>query len=309
MSNLGSRRVKSITNDQRRARAAVPMFLSAALLFLSAAALTGCDEDCDGCAFDSHPPAIPRGLYSITGDEEVELRWVPNDENDLDGYDVFRRGESHGDFRRIATVSEHAQSFVDREVVNGRTYWYAISAFDRSDNESELTPENVFDTPRPEGFSVHLHNAADSSTRAGFDFSQRDVVDADSDAADVYFWSRPSEGPWMIATERSEEDFTDIQDAGFLPLRDVGWAPENGWSPRGEVALIEGHSYVVWTWDNHFAKFRVVSVDADEVVFDWAYQTDEGNPELFVPVEPGSLTRLDRTAKRHQLGLAAGRSR
>ncbi|MCB0748236.1 MAG: hypothetical protein KDC90_12320, partial [Ignavibacteriae bacterium] len=44
-------------------------------------------------------------------------------------------------------------------------------------------------------------------------------------------------------------------------------------------ALI-GHTYVIWTWDNHFAKVRVKAITGDRVVFDWAYQLLEGEPQL-----------------------------
>lgn len=108
----------------------------------------------------------------------------------------------------------------------------------------------------------------------------------------------------MIATERSTDDYTDIQDAGYLALDDVDWAPEEGWAPDGEVPLTEGHCYIVWTWDNHFAKFRVASVAPDRVMIDWAYQVDEGNPEL---LRPGSaaVSRPPLAGSRaHEHGLS-----
>jgi hypothetical protein len=46
------------------------------------------------------------------------------------------------------------------------------------------------------------------------------------------------------------------------------------------VVLYEGHAYVVWTWENNFAKFYVRHIGYDYVVLDWAFQIDEGNPEL-----------------------------
>lgn len=76
---------------------------------------------------------------------------------------------------------------------------------------------------------------------------------------------------------------TDIQDMGWTSNLDaIDFAPPAGWSPTGSVELIPGHAYVVWTRDNHYAKFRVTSLSASAVVFDWAYQTDPGNGELMV---------------------------
>ncbi|HMB69817.1 MAG TPA: hypothetical protein VKU85_10915, partial [bacterium] len=57
--------------------------------------------------------------------------------------------------------------------------------------------------------------------------------------------------------------------------------------PNG-VELIPGHTYVVWTHDSYFAKLRVVAIVEkagipSAILFDWAYQVDQGNPELAPP--------------------------
>ena len=41
-----------------------------------------------------------------------------------------------------------------------------------------------------------------------------------------------------------------------------------------------GHTYVIWTWDNHFAKIRVKTISNERIVFDWAYQLLEGEQQL-----------------------------
>jgi hypothetical protein len=80
---------------------------------------------------------------------------------------------------------------------------------------------------------------------------------------------------------------TDIQDAGYASTLDaVDFAPTTGWSPTGTVELIVGHCYIVWTRDDHYAKFRVTDLKPSStgspgrVTFDWAYQVDRGNREL-----------------------------
>ena len=61
---------------------------------------------------------------------------------------------------------------------------------------------------------------------------------------------------------------------------EVGWAPSDGWSDNGWLEIIQGHTYIVWTRDNHFAKMRVMSINSNSISFEWAFQTDEGKPEL-----------------------------
>jgi hypothetical protein len=63
------------------------------------------------------------------------------------------------------------------------------------------------------------------------------------------------------------------------------------------VEAIVGHCYIVWTHDNHFAKFRITSLDAQRVQFDWAYQVDPGNRELRARRVRGDGTRVRRVIR------------
>jgi hypothetical protein len=275
------------------------------LCLLPAVALIACDHRHGGHHYtpDYAAPATPRGLWSITQDERVELEWYPNEEEDLAGYRIYRNDRPTGYYDRIATVGRRTTRFLDDRVTNGETYYYAIAAIDESDNESELSEELVHDTPRPEGFDLPLSNAAREPRDAGYDFSRYRILDAEDIDADIYFWFTEEDGYWMVATEREEDVFTDIQDDGFRDLDSVDWAPEDGWSPTGDVRLIEGHSYVVWTWDDHYAKFRVRSLSPNEVVIDWAYQSDRGNQQLRAPTPLSP--REGSGSRQHRAGLKA----
>jgi hypothetical protein len=65
-----------------------------------------------------------------------------------------------------------------------------------------------------------------------------------------------------------------------VDIYDIEIAPVSGWSTVKFVEAILGHTYVIWTWDNHFAKVRISSMTDERVVFDWAYQLVEGEPLL-----------------------------
>jgi hypothetical protein len=80
-------------------------------------------------------------------------------------------------------------------------------------------------------------------------------------------------------------------------IYDIPFAPNTGWSSTSDEIAKVGHTYVIWTWDNHFAKIRVKAITGERIVFDWAYQLLEGNHELklkAVPDERGTLSRSDR---------------
>ena len=246
------------------------------LLYIAGAALVaGCDDSTR--PRDVAPPSAPRGLTSVTGDNEVYLSWFANPERDVSGYRVYEGPCASGSdcpYLRVGVTG--GTEFVVRGLENGRTRYFAVAAYDRSGNESPLSYQDVFDTPRPEGFDRVLLNFLDDPGASAYDFSGDDVVHMNDDRADIVFGSRDEQHVMFAAFED-----TDIQDAGYATSLDaVDYAPESGWSPSGSVELIAGHCYVVWTHDDHYAKFRVTSLNPQRVVFDWAYQVDVGNREL-----------------------------
>jgi hypothetical protein len=256
-------------NLRRLPRMGVTAALAAGTLFLAA---------CDDEYYTAPPPCVdalaPVGLYSVTGDRAVTVYWIPVAPEDVSEYVVYRSGSPDGPFREVGHSAR--DYFVDGSVVNGVTYFYGVTALNRCGNETELSREIVFDTPRPEGFGDRIYDANGVNwPRSGWEFALARTLPWDHADADVYFILADGVG-YLVATDSD----TDIQDAGFGDFDSVDWAPVEGWSPTGTVEVIPGHVYVVWTWDNHFAKVRARSVGGDSLVFDWAYQVDPGNQEL-----------------------------
>jgi hypothetical protein len=281
------------------------------LAFLLTLGLVGCDDETGTCD-DLMAPAAPRGLTSVTGDHAVYLAWYPNGELDIDGYRIYRNNQPSGVYDRIGWVAaNHRAEFTDFEAINGRTYWYAVSAVDLTGNESDFSPEEVFDTPRPEGVGVALRNYYADPDRSAYDFHAENlgrgrVTGYDDPFADIAFVRDGDSGSWMYGLEDPPGSgvYVELQDMGFVgSLDEISWAPADGWSPRAAVELIVGHAYVVWTRDDHYAKFRVVDLRPDDVVFDWAYQTSIGNQELReeTPIVPaGAPPAPPRSAKAPQ---------
>jgi hypothetical protein len=161
------------------------------IMVAAALVIQGCtvDGDDDIIVIDGSEPAAPRGVYSITGDEEVTVIWYPNQEGDLEGYAIYRSFEENGDYVEIGIVGADADSFVDDDVENGITYFYAVAAFDLDGNESDLSPEIVEDTPRPAGRNVKLEDYILEPDISGFDFErpERGAQAFDSRSTDIYF--------------------------------------------------------------------------------------------------------------------------
>ncbi|MGH7730715.1 MAG: hypothetical protein ACRENJ_05620 [Candidatus Eiseniibacteriota bacterium] len=263
------------------------------IILLATLVLGGCRNDPTGPR-DLTPPAAPRGLYTVTGDQTVYLGWLENTEPDVAGYRIYEAPCASGSscpYERVGSTG--STTFTVTGLTNGVTRYYAVAAYDFAGNESDLTYETIFDTPRPEGIGAIVSSYLSSPAVSGWDFSAARVRAFDDPATDMFYGHNGSTLNMFVP------DFqTDIQDAGYATSLDaVDFAPNGGWSPTGSVELIQGHCYVVWTRDNNYAKFRVTSVVAQpsgppRVQFDWAYQVDSGNPELRArPVRPEGATR------------------
>jgi len=261
-------------------RKVIPILLAAVAL-----GIAGCNDS--SSPRDVTPPAAPRGLYHVTGDGQVALSWLANTESDLAGYRVYESNCSSGPncpYNRIGATA--ATEFNATGLTNGVTRYFAVSAVDAAGNESDLSYEDIYDTPRPAG-STALNNYLSGPAGSGYDFSAFGKVSWDDNNADI-FYGNDGRVAQMFATLHvvapGDTIPNDIQDAGYASTLDaVDLAPVGlnaGWSPTGTVELIPGHCYVVWTWDDHYAKFRVTGISQGAVSIDWAYQTAEGNNEL-----------------------------
>jgi len=259
-------------------------------------ALVGCDDDVT--CIDDDPPAVPTGVFTVTGDGVVSVYW--NDVYDLDisGYGVYRHDGDDPEYGPYYPLGDVAWDenydeqtllhwFDDEDVVNGETYYYAVLSFDASGNESALSFETVIDTPRPAGIEVFLfdRNGPDAHL-SGFDFSEwraGGIVPYDNAGADIYV-AYEDDVPFVYA---ARPDIVKLQDYGTIPLHLVDYAPDEGYSATGRAELIEGHSYIVKITEDpasevNYAKFFVYDVQGTYVELDWAYQEDLFNPELKV---------------------------
>ena len=266
---------------------------------LTLIALVGCEER-EVVRYADVDPARPQGVYSVTADEAVYIYWLPVQDSDLDYYRIWYSSTADGVYENIGTSTD--ESYIDYDVYNGVTYYYAISAVDRAGNESELSYETVFDTPRPESFDQDLYEYVGFPAVSGFNLSATGaVVPYNSVAADIYIDFDAGLEAFFI---NAVDEDTDLQDMGYTEdFDEIGYAPSDGWSFVGWVEVIVGHTYVVWTRDDHFAKIRVTDADYtnfEYITFDWGYQTSTTNPgrmELSRPQHDENYLKQDARTK------------
>ncbi|MDY7041423.1 MAG: alpha-amylase, partial [Chloroflexota bacterium] len=88
---------------------------------------------------DLTPPDVPIGLTAMASDGYVELAWsgVP----DAAGYYVYRSPVTGGGYARLNDIPLAGTAYTDDAVVNGRLYYYVVTAVDGAGNESERSNE------------------------------------------------------------------------------------------------------------------------------------------------------------------------
>ena len=254
-------------------------------LILASLAFAGCKRN--AIYPDTAPPDAPTGLATATGDNFIEISWDQNRESDIAGYNVFVSSSYTGRYELIGSTKR--PYFMDKGAVNGNIYYYAVTAFDFEGNESPLSKDVAYDIPRPEGYNVMLSDYRLAPTTGGYDFSNFAVVPYDDRYADFYFENFNGRLYLDVQTD------SDIEDMG--PTRsvlEISTAPSGGWSSTHDAEVQVGHTYIIWTWDDHYAKVRVAGLSPSRVTFDWIYQLRPSTPLLKL----GRAERAPATANR-----------
>jgi len=88
---------------------------------------------------DNKPPALPQNLNVESGDGVVAMSWNMSLELDVDGYFVYRSVGLDKEFMKLNSklVAVNIPIYFDSTISNGVQYFYAVSAIDKSGNESE----------------------------------------------------------------------------------------------------------------------------------------------------------------------------
>ncbi len=241
--------------------------------FVLALTFSACTKHDQFFTIDNQPPSPPTDLRVLNGDGRVDLSWNLNPERDVAGYNIYFSYSYDGKYSLIGSTQN--DYYTDYGAKNGNTYYYAVAAYDFNGNESELSYDEAYATPRPEGFNQSIFDYRAYPDLGGFSFTSYSTVPYDDSTADFFFENY--QGTYYLDVWND----TDIQDMGKTQdIYDIPYAPLSGWSTTKDAIVIPGHTYVIWTWDNHYAKVRVKSLTSDRIVFDWSFQLVKGNTDL-----------------------------
>lgn len=114
---------------------------------------------------DTTPPAKP-SLPSLTsvGNAEIHLSWTANSEDDLAGYKLYRAENQDLPENYVVIFDSTVTSFQDKQLEYETNYFYRVSAYDISTNESDLSdpvsgiPRNITPPVSPQNVSVFAQN-------------------------------------------------------------------------------------------------------------------------------------------------------
>jgi fibronectin type 3 domain-containing protein len=97
-------------------------------------------KEIEATPVDLIPPVKPSGLTAFPKDKGVSLRWNPNNEPDLKGYNIYRSGEGEKSTKINKEIVKD-NVYLDPEVETGEIYYYSVTAVDRALNESKRSEE------------------------------------------------------------------------------------------------------------------------------------------------------------------------
>lgn len=105
-------------------------------------------------------PGAPEGLKATAGSAEVKLSW--NAVKGAESYNVKRADSAKGPFDTIED-SVTGTSFTDNDVKNGNTYYYVVSANNKSGESSDSNVVSAAPREVPKGDLVAQYRNGDSS--------------------------------------------------------------------------------------------------------------------------------------------------
>lgn len=259
------------------------------------------------------PPDVPADLTSTTLDGAVALIWDDNaytsDPGNFEHYRVYSTSynldtDVCGATWRLEGTTV-APEFLVGAMTNGVSRCFSVSAvsIDGAESNQSLSKH---DTPRPDARNVLLYARDVQDAGSGFRFwddlnGDRAVQSSElalvrqGSATDIDFAvDHDGTGRLLMTPVRSGtgvefysdipvEDLTSIDFAPCFPAP----SPQNcfSYSPI-PIEASPGFAYV-FEMDGgdeflRYAALRVTHVGTEFMIFDWAFQTDPGNPELLV---------------------------
>ena len=263
---------------------------------------TACSDD--DPAGPGVPPEVPTNLGSTSLDGGVALIW--NDNAFLNDPDLFLNYRIYStsynlDLDECGTTFQLegttvAPEFLVGSLANGVPRCFGISAVSVDGFESDRSTLRA-DTPRPDARNVALFAFQEQSNRSGFRFwddngdgsvqdQELGIVESGASPDIDFAVDRDASGDLFLTPVRAGTgvEFYD-ENNPIEDLSSIDFAARQVYRTSGILAKV-GFGYVFETDGGdgfkRYGALRITHVGQDFLIFDWAFQTDPGNPELMV---------------------------
>ena len=187
-----------------------------------------------------------------------------------------------------------APEFLASAMTNGVPRCFGVSAVSREGYESLWSPLRQ-DTPRPDARNTLVFAKTENLSQSGFRFWQDVNADGCAQTSELGLVQSGSLASVDFSIFRDPVDSTlwfvpqftgtQIRVYGTTPIADltsIDFAPASGYS-RDTIQAVPGYGYVFQIVEGttlRYGALRVTHVGRDYLIFDWSFQTDQGNPEL-----------------------------
>ncbi|SVA65398.1 uncharacterized protein METZ01_LOCUS118252, partial [marine metagenome] len=108
---------------------------------------------------DGVVPATPTGFAATDGNTSIILDWTANTESDIGSYIIYA-DTSSSPVISLITIGSSMQSYTHSGLINGKTYYYQISALDSAGNESAKSSD-ISKAPKPQKYTVKIDSTGD----------------------------------------------------------------------------------------------------------------------------------------------------
>jgi hypothetical protein len=187
-----------------------------------------------------------------------------------------------------------APEFLASAMANGVPRCFGVSGVSREGYESLWSPLRQ-DTPRPDARNTLAFAYDENAPQSGFRFWDDANSDGraqtgelglvlDGNRTDIDFWiyRDPTDSTLWLVPEFSGTQMRLYSNAPLADLTSIDFAPASGYA-RDMVQAAPGYGYVFEIVEGttlRYGALRVTHVGRDYMIFDWSFQTDQGNPEL-----------------------------
>lgn len=270
------------------------------------AVLAACGDDNNGTGSGT-PPESPNSLSSTSLDGAVALTWSDNpfqaDPGLFQNYRVYTTSFNLDadpplcgtDWQLEGTTV--APEFLVGALENGVPRCFSVTAFSVDGVESDRSPVRP-DTPRPDARNVVLFPVQDRADVSGFRFWQDLNNDDEAQNAELglisnghgasidFVLDRDLNGDMFLTPVRPGTGVEYADDSRMVEdLTSIDFAPDQVYQTTG-IQAVPGFGYI-FEMDGQdgfkrYGALRVTHVGETFIMFDWAFQTDPGNPELMV---------------------------